>query len=211
MQMARFAAFILSAIFLSPALNGQRPSDARPVIACFGDSITAGYGIDDPGKTYPADLQRMLDGEGFHYRVLNEGVSGNTTKDAVNRVAHVLARHPQIVVLEFGGNDGLRGLPLSQTEANLASVLQQLQSAHVQVAVAGITLPPQYGGDYIARFNAIFPNLAKRFHVPLLAMILTDVYGIPGNIQQDGVHPTAKGAEGVARNVEHLIRPLLAK
>lgn len=183
----------------------------RPVLVCFGDSITAGYGIEDSSRTYPADLQRLLDREGYHYRVVNEGASGNTTKDGVDRLPHVLALHPQIVVVEFGGNDGLRGLPLSQTEANLATIIERLQKAGITVALAGITLPPQYGGAYITRFNAIFPTLATRFHVPLLPMILTNVYGIEGNIQPDGVHPTARGAEGVAANVERLVKPLLRR
>jgi acyl-CoA thioesterase-1 len=197
--------------FLSAPAQRTSATDTRPVLVCFGDSITAGLGIDDRTRTYPADLQRTLDREGYRYRVVNEGVSGDTTKDGVDRLPHILALHPQIVVVEFGGNDGLRGLPPSQTEANLATIIQRLQKAGIRVAVAGITLPPQYGGAYITRFNAIFPAVAARFHVPLLPMVLTNVYGIEGNIQADGVHPTAKGAEGVAANIEHLLKPLLRR
>lgn len=181
-----------------------------PLIACFGDSLTAGYGI-DPTASYPADLQHLLDSAGYHYRVVNEGVSGDTTKDGLERISSVLAQKPRIVVLEFGGNDGLRGLPISGTQRNLATMIQQLQHAGIKVALAGISLPAQYGDDYISRFDAMYPQLATQFHVPLLPFILQNVYGVQGDIQSDGVHPTAQGAKQVAANVEKLIRPMLKK
>jgi acyl-CoA thioesterase-1 len=185
------------------------PASDRPLIVCFGDSITAGYGVDD-GLTYPDDLQQLLDQAGYHYRVVNSGISGNTTKDAVERLPRVLARQPAIVVVEFGGNDALRGLPLEQTQANLAHVIEQLQAAHIKVALAGITIPPDYGVQYVGRFDAIYPALAKRYRVPLLPFVLQNVYGKPGNIQADGIHPTAQGDRGVAQNILRLIKPLLA-
>lgn len=181
-----------------------------PVIDCFGDSLTAGHGV-DPGESYPDDLQRLLDAQGYHYRVVNSGISGDTTKDGLERIQRVIARHPRIVVVEFGGNDGLRGLPISQTRANLASMIGQLQATGAQVVLAGITLPPDYGADYISRFDAMYPSLAKQFHVPLLPFVLKDVYGVPGDIQPDGIHPTAKGCKQVAQNIEHLIQPFLKR
>lgn len=193
-----------------PKSSNSAARDPRPLIVCFGDSLTAGYGI-DPAASYPADLQRRLDAAGYRYRVVNEGVSGNTTKDGLERIGRVLARKPQIVVLEFGGNDGLRGLPVENTERNMALMIEKLQHSGAKVALAGISLPPQYGGDYISRFNAIYPALAKRFHVPLLPFLLQDVYGVAGDIQTDGVHPTAQGARQVAANVEKLVVPLLKK
>jgi acyl-CoA thioesterase-1 len=177
---------------------------------CFGDSLTAGYGI-DPGGSYPSDLQRRLDAAGYRYRVVNEGVSGDTTKDGLERIGRVLARKPQIVVLEFGGNDGLRGLPVESTQRNLALMIERLQSSGSKVALAGMTLPPQYGGDYISRFNAMYPTLAKEFRLPLLPFLLQGVYGVEGDIQSDGVHPTRQGAKQVAANVEKLVVPLLKK
>jgi acyl-CoA thioesterase-1 len=123
----------------------------------------------------------------------------------------VLTRKPQIVVLEFGGNDGLRGLPVSLAQQNLSTMIDRLQDGGSKVALAGITLPPQYGADYISRFDAMYPALAKQYHVPLLPFLLQDVYGVEGDIQSDGVHPTAKGAKQVAVNVEKLIQPLLKK
>lgn len=184
--------------------------DNRPVIACFGDSLTAGLGI-EPSSSYPADLQRMLDEAGYHYRVVNEGVSGDTTKDGVERIKRVLARKPQIVVVEFGGNDGLRGLPVQGAERNLAAMITQLKRGGAKVALAGITMPPQYGPEYITQFNAMYPALAKRYRVPLLPFILQDVWGVDGDIQPDGVHPTAQGAKQVAVNVEKLIEPMLKR
>ena len=186
------------------------PMTGLPVIVCFGNSLTAGYGT-DPGQSYPDYLQQRLDDAGFHYRVTNAGVSGNTTKDGLSRISRVIAQHPELVVVEFGGNDGLRGLQLEQTQQNLASIIEQLQASGAKVALAGITLPPDYGHDYIAKFDAMYPALAKRYHVPLLPFLLQDVYGVAGDIQDDNTHATAKGNKQVAVNVERLIEPMLKR
>jgi len=184
--------------------------DPRPRLVCFGDSLTAGYGTDS-GESYPDDLQKLLDAQGYHYHVVNAGVSGNTTKDGIDRIERVIARHPELVVVEFGGNDGLRGLPLEQTEANLSEIIDRLQKSGTTVALAGITLPPDYGKDYVARFDAMYPAMAKKYHVRLLPFLLKDVYGVPGDMQGDATHATAKGNQQVAVNVEGLIKPLLKK
>jgi acyl-CoA thioesterase-1 len=186
------------------------PVDTRPLLVCFGDSLTAGYGT-DPGESYPDVLQKLLDAEGYRYRVVNSGISGNTTKDGLDRIPRVIAKHPQIVVVEFGGNDGLRGLPIEQTEANLAEIIERLQKSGAEVALAGITLPPDYGKDYVANFNAMYPRTAKKYHVPLLPFLLKDVYGVPGDMQEDATHATAKGNKQVAMNVEGLVKPLLKR
>ncbi len=185
-------------------------SDIRPLIVCFGDSLTAGYGT-EPGQSYPDALQKLLDAQGYHYHVVNAGVSGETSKDGLERVERVAARHPKIVVLEFGGNDGLRGLPLEQTQSNLAAMIELLQRSGAQVALAGITLPPEYGPDYIAKINAVYPALAKKYHVRLLPFLLKDVYSVPGDMQEDGHHATAQGNKGVAVTVERLIQPMLKR
>jgi acyl-CoA thioesterase-1 len=184
------------------------PTDARPLIICFGDSLTAGFGT-DPGESYPDVLQQLLDASHYHYHVVNAGISGDTTKDGLDRLSRVIARHPQLVVIEFGGNDGLRGLPLEQTQANLDSILHQLQTSGAKVALAGITLPPDYGPDYIKNFDAMYPALAKKYHVPLLPFLLKDVYGVPGDMQKDDTHATAQGNKQVALNIEQLIQPQL--
>ncbi len=185
-------------------------ADSRPVIACFGDSLTAGYGVDEE-SSYPANLQRSLDSAGYHYRVVNLGISGETTKDGLARVDRVLALKPAIVVVEFGGNDGLRGVPVASSRSNLDGILSKLKQSGTKIALAGITLPPQYSAPYIRQFNETYTVLAKKHTVPLLPFMLQNVWGVPGSIQPDGVHPTAQGCTQVAKNVMGLIRPLLKK
>lgn len=184
--------------------------DGRPVIACFGDSLTAGYGV-DVEASYPADLQRELDKAGYHYRVVNMGISGDTTKDGLARIDRVLAMKPAVTVVEFGGNDGLRGVPVASSRQNMDSILARLTTSGTRIALAGITLPPQYSAPYIQQFNQTYTLLAKKYSVPLLPFVLQDVYGVAGSIQQDGIHPTAQGCKQVAKNVFSLIKPLLQK
>jgi acyl-CoA thioesterase I len=183
---------------------------AVPAIVCFGDSITAGYGV-DPGHSYPDYLQSSLDARGYHYHVVNEGISGNTTKDAVDRLNSVLALHPAIVIVELGGNDGLRGLPLTATRSNLDTIVGTIHKTGSKVILAGITLPPNYGPDYIRQFNAIFPAVSAQYHVTLLPMLYAHVYYAPNAIQEDGIHPTVKGARMIADNLLPLLLPLLHK
>lgn len=179
-----------------------------PVLVCFGDSITAGYGV-QPGKAYPDALQGKLDLNGYHYKVVNEGTSGATSKDAVASLPMVLKLHPEVAIVEFGGNDGLRGLPLEQTRRNLDEVIVALQNTHVKVLLAGITLPPNYGPDYIQAFDAMFRELAAKHHTALVPMIYKDLVHVPGTIQDDGIHPTAKGAALVAETLWPVLKPLL--
>ncbi|WP_263352003.1 arylesterase [Acidicapsa acidisoli] len=189
---------------------GMHAASPEKTLVCFGDSITAGYGL-DADKSYPAALAELLSKRGYHYRVLNQGVSGNTTKDAVARVNSIVALHPEVVVVEFGGNDGLRGLPLDVTRKNLDSVLATLEAAKIRVLLVGITLPPNYGADYIQTFNAIYRDAANKHHVPLMPMLYDHIYTLPGTIQEDGIHPTAKGSELIAEHLEPLLIPLLRK
>ena len=194
----------------STPFHGRDGAAGRPLLVCFGDSLTAGAGV-DPDQAYPAYLQELLDREGYDYKVVNAGVSGNTTKDGIDRLEQVAAMHPQVVVVEFGGNDGLRGLSTTQAEHNLDTMVRTLKAGGAKVALAGITLPAQYGGQYVQSFNAMFPAVATRNRVPLLPFVLQDVYGVPGDIQDDGIHATAKGNKQVALNIEHLVAPLLRK
>ena len=144
-------------------------------------------------------------------RSINQGVSGNTTKDAVARVNSIIALHPDVVLVEFGGNDGLRGLPPAITRKNLDTVLSALQAAHIRVLLVGITLPPNYGADYIKQFDAIFHDEAAAHHVPLKPMLYDGIYTLPGTIQDDGIHPTAKGSQLIAEHLLPLLEPLLKK
>lgn len=195
-------------LFLLTPFAYAKPS--APVIVCFGDSLTAGYGA-PAGSSYPDYLQQLLDSRGYHYHVLNMGISGNTTKDGVDRLKDVIAAHPSIVVVEFGGNDGLRGLPITATRANLDTIISTLQHAAIKVALAGITLPPDYGQDYIRAINESYALAAKKFNVPLLPFILAHVYTVPGAMQEDRIHGTAKGNELIAENVLGLLKPMLRK
>jgi acyl-CoA thioesterase-1 len=185
-------------------------SDKRPLIVCFGDSLTAGFGT-EPGKSYPDYLQTYLDAKGFHYRVLNEGVSGNTTKDGVERVDSIVAMKPAIVIVEFGGNDGLRGFRIEDSRANLDQIVGTLTTGGAGIVLAGITLPPNYGPDYIKQFNETYVLLAKKYQVPVLPFLLKGVYGVDGMMQADNTHATAEGNKIVAKNILPLVLPLLKK
>ena len=201
---SRIVSFLLL-IFALPALAAE-----RPVLVCFGDSITAGYGL-QTGQAYPDALQRKLDRSGYRYKVSNQGTSGATSKDAVADLRTILQLHPDIVIVEFVGNDGLRGLPLDQTRRNLDTVLTALENAHIKTLLAGITLPPNYGPDYIQMFDSMFRELAARHHAAFVPMIYKDLVRVPNTIQSDGIHPTAKGSEIIADTLMPELKPLLKK
>ena len=177
-------------------------------MVCFGDSITAGYG-EPESVSYPEVLNRDLAARHLPYRVVNAGVPGDTTTDALTRLPSILALHPQVVVVEFGGNDGLRGIDLKQTQANLLQVVKALQKAQIRVLLVGITLPPNYGADYIRSFQQVFVNVAHAAHVPRMPMIYDGIYTVPGTIQSDGIHPTAKGSQMIAAHMLPYLLPLL--
>jgi acyl-CoA thioesterase I len=177
------------------------------VIVAFGDSLTAGV----VENTYPDYLQQLLDEHGYSYRVDNQGVSGDTTTDGLARIGNVTAAHPALVVLEFGGNDGLRGIPVTATKQNMEEMLSRLKEAKIPVVLAGITLPPNYGPDYVQPFTAMFPEVAKKFNVRLLPFILLHVYQHGDMMQPDGIHPNGAGNKVVAQDIFAFIKPLLLK
>jgi len=193
---------------LAAPVEPKIETDDRPVIAAFGDSISAGFGL-DPGKSFPDDLQRMLDAKGYRYRVANLGVSGDTTTDGLERLPAVLAVKPAIVILEFGGNDGLRGQPVAGAKANMAQMIQALQKAGAEVVLAGMTLPRNYGPEYIHNFEQMYVELASEYHLTRFPFLLDQVGGITSLMQPDGLHPTARGAEIVAGTVMQYLTPLL--
>jgi acyl-CoA thioesterase I len=184
------------------------PVDPRPAIVAFGDSLTAGFGA-EPGDSYPDFLQKELDREGLHWRVVNAGVSGDTTTDGLNRLGEVLAYKPRIVIVEFGGNDGLRGLPIETTRANLEQIVSTLQQAGVSVVLAGMTLPPNYGPDYIKSFERIYADLKAKYKLTEIPFLLEGVATNRSLMQRDGLHPTARGNELVAQTVLKYLKPLL--
>ncbi len=179
-------------------------------MVCFGDSITAGYGLPS-GQGFPEALQRRLERSGYHYKVDNQGSPGATTKDAVASLHTVLTSHPDVVIVEYGGNDGLRGLPLDVTRRNLDLILTTLANAHIRILLAGITLPPNYGSEYIQSFEAIFRELAAKHRVAFIPMLYKNLAHVPGTLQEDGIHPTAKGSELIADTLMPTLMPLLRK
>jgi acyl-CoA thioesterase-1 len=193
-----------------PAAFEPVSHDPRPLLVCFGDSLTAGYGA-DPGQSYPDYLQADLDAQGYKYRVVNEGISGNTTKDGIDRLAGIVAMKPAVVIVEFGGNDGLRGLPIEESRAHLDTIVGKLKASGAKVLIAGITLPRNYGPAYIKQFDATYPLLAKKYDVPLMPFLLKDVYGVPGMMQADDTHATAAGNKIVASELVPFLTPLLKK
>jgi acyl-CoA thioesterase I len=182
-------------------------SDSRPVIVAFGDSLTAGV----VEHTYPQYLQNLLDAGGYAYRIDNQGVSGDTTTDGLTRIGNVLDAHPLLVILEFGGNDGLRGVPVDSIRTNLEAMIARLEAAKVPIVLAGITLPPNYGIDYVRDFTAMYPELAHKHHLHYIPFLLLNVYQHPDMMQPDGIHPSDKGNTIVAQDVFNLIRPMLKK
>jgi acyl-CoA thioesterase-1 len=184
--------------------------ETRPAIVAFGDSLTAGFGA-EPGNSYPDFLQKDLDQAGLHWHVINAGVSGDTTTDGVNRVGEVLAYKPRIVIVEFGGNDGLRGLPIETTRANLEQMIQTLQNAGSKVILAGMTLPPNYGPDYIRTFERIYSDLAAKYKLTRIPFLLEGVATVATRklMQRDGLHPTGPGNAIVAETVMKYLKPML--
>lgn len=188
----------------------EPPSDPRPVLVCFGDSITAGFGL-EAGKTYPDVLQRLIDDAGYKYRVVNLGVSGDTTQAALERVNSAAELKPVIAIVELGGNDGLRGIPLSRSRDNLQQIVVRLKSSGAKVLLAGITLPPNYGRDYIRGFEQMYNSIAQGSADSFMPFVLEGVWNKKGMMQEDGIHPTAPGAELMAKNIFKFLQPILGK
>ncbi len=172
-------------------------------ILCFGDSLTAGYGLDDINDAYPAILQSRLDSLGLQYTVINSGLSGETTAGGRSRITWVLNQKVDVFILELGANDGLRGVPLIETRENLQAIIDAVRkkNSETTIILAGMQLPPNMGPEYITEFRAIFPDLAQKNKLELIPFLLKDVGGIVALNQADGIHPTAEGQKIVANNV----------
>jgi acyl-CoA thioesterase-1 len=189
-------------------------ADARPVIAVLGDSLAEGMGV-AKGKSYPDIVQQTLDRKGYSYRVMNLGVSGDTTTGGLSRLAYALSLKPSILVIELGGNDGLRGIPVSSTKANLEKMIRESQKAGVDVLLAGMTLPPNYGTEYIRKFEAVYHDLAREYKVQLIPSLMRpiaeQIESRPELMQQDGIHPTAQGHELLGQTVVRYLMPMLRR
>jgi len=193
----------------APSGLASSSSDEGRLIAAFGDSLTAGAGL-SADEAYPAALERKIKEAGYPYRVLNAGVSGETTAGGLRRVASIIQNRPDVVILELGGNDGLRGLGLGETKKNLAGIIESLQKEHIRVVLAGMKIPPNYGKEYTQGFEKIFPELAARYRLVLIPFFLEGVGGQAELNQPDGIHPTAEGYRKVVENLWPKLEPLLA-
>lgn len=186
-------------------------------IVCFGNSLTYGYGLDDPPQqSYPGQLANMLDSLGFtHYDVVNAGLSGETTSGGRSRLDWVLERNPNLAVfiLELGANDGLRGIPPEETQKNLHAIIDTVQAQYpdAHILLCGMRVPPNMGPDYAQEFRRIFKEVAESQSVSLLPFLLEGVAGNPKLNQDDGIHPTAEGHRRMARNVWRKLEPLIEK
>ncbi len=194
----------------SASTTSSEPTGSRSPrkIVAFGDSLTAGLGV-STDEAYPAQLERHLQQAGFDYTVINAGVSGETSAGGLRRVNWILKSRPSIVILELGANDGLRGQPVQQTYENLHGIMTQLQNQGVQVILAGMKIPLNYGEDYTAEFSGMYERLAQEMKVPFIPFFLEGVAARPELNQGDGLHPTGKGYEIVVQNVWKILAPML--
>lgn len=184
---------------------------AEPLrILALGDSLTAGYGV-APDQAFPVRLEAALTARGYDVRLINAGVSGDTTAGGRARLAWALADKPHLAIVELGANDSLRGLDPDQARANLAAILAELRKRGVGTLLAGMLAPPNLGADYGARFNAIYPGLAQEFGVPLYPFFLEGVAGKALLNQPDGLHPNAQGIEVIVQSILPHLLPLLPK
>ena len=191
------------------AIQTLPKEDTRKILLVFGDSLSAGYGV-PAGQSFPDDLQRKLDTQGYAWRVVNLGISGDTTAGGLARVNTALALKPVLVLLELGGNDGLRGLPLATTRDNLDQMIAAFVRVGARVVLAGMTLPPNYGPDYIRGFETIYSGLAAKYKLPLIPFLLQDIATRDMRyFQRDGIHPTAEGALIVSDTVLRALKPML--
>ena len=195
----------------APATAEAPPAKQQPAILFFGDSITAGLGV-EPDEAYPALIENRVDSLHLPYTVINAGLSGETTAGGRSRLNWVLSRQPvSVFVLELGGNDGLRGLPLADTRKNLQAIIDTVRqrAPQAKIVLAGMQIPPNMGPAYAADFKRLYAETATKNHLTLIPFLLEGVGGIARLNQRDGIHPTPEGHRLVARTVWRTVQPLL--
>jgi acyl-CoA thioesterase I len=191
-----------------PAADATTPAPARPRLVILGDSIAAGYGLRRE-ESFPARLQERIDREGLGFEVVNAGVSGDTSAGGLQRLDWALDGDVRVLVVELGGNDGLRGLPPEELKKNLTAIVQAARQRHLAVLLCGMEAPPNAGPAYATAFREAFSTVAREERVPLVRFVLDRVAGVEGLNQQDGIHPNARGARMVADTVWPALQPLL--
>jgi len=174
----------------------------------LGDSLTAGLGL-SPQESYPTLLQQKLDAGGFHYDIVNAGVSGDTSAGGLSRLDWALDGDVRVLIVALGGNDALRALPPDELKQNLSRIIERAQARHIRVLLAGMEAPPNFGRDYIVTFHQVYPALARQYQIPLVPFLLDGVAANPALNQRDGIHPTAEGARLVADTVWTALKPLV--
>jgi len=192
------------------ALDAGSGATNHQTIVILGDSLAAGYGL-DPSEAFPASLQKKVDEAGLKVSVVNAGVSGDTSAGGLRRIDWVLKRRVDVLVLELGGNDGLRGLPAAATKTNLQAIIDRTKQKYPQarIIIAGMQMPPNMGAEYTAAFANVFPDLAKANNAALIPFLLEGVGGKPELNLPDLIHPTAEGQKIVAENVWKVLKPVL--
>ncbi|GHE33062.1 arylesterase [Sphingobacterium griseoflavum] len=199
----------------TPLTPEQRQQDTIPsktkTIVFFGNSLTAGYGLDDPKESFPAIIQTKIDALGLPYHVVNAGLSGETSAGGNERIDWLLQHPVDIFILELGANDGLRGIDPKSTYKNLHQIVQKVKKKYPDCAfvLAGMLVPPNVGEEYFEEFKAIYPKLAKEQQMELIPFLLEDVAGVQTLNQADGIHPTKAGQVIVAENVWTILQPML--
>jgi acyl-CoA thioesterase-1 len=194
-----------------PSQLAEASENSTETILCFGDSITAGYGLEDSNDAFPAVLQEKIDSLNLKYIVVNSGLSGETTAGGKSRIDWVLNQDIDIFLLELGANDGLRGVPLSETRSNLQAIIKTVKekSPKTKIILAGMQLPPNMGQKYTTEFKQLFSELAKANNLAFIPFILKDVGGIVELNQSDGIHPTVEGHKIIAHTVWEILKPML--
>lgn len=187
------------------------PATKKKVIVFFGNSLTAAYGLDDPSQGFAGLIQKRVDSLGLGYKVINAGVSGETTSGGNSRIDWLLKQPLDVFVLELGGNDGLRGIPVSETRKNLQAILDKVRAKYpdAKLVLAGMQIPPNMGQQYAAEFRDVYADLAKKNNITLIPFLLEGVGGESKLNQSDGIHPTAEGHKILAENVWVRIKDLL--
>jgi acyl-CoA thioesterase I len=196
-------------LFISAALLFHA-SAAPKVIMFFGDSLTAGYGLSTK-EAFPAIIEKKLHKNGKAAKVVNAGLSGETTAGGLSRIDWVLRQPIDVFVLELGANDGLRGLPVEQTQKNLEAIIQKVKKKYpnAKIVIAGMMVPPNLGNEYTIKFGKIFPAIAEKHHATLIPFLLEDVAGDEKLNQSDGIHPNVEGHKIVANNIYRFLEPLV--
>jgi acyl-CoA thioesterase I len=192
----------------SPSPDPATPAAARPRLVVLGDSIAAGYGLRRE-ESFPARLQERIDREGLGFEVVNAGVSGDTSAGGLRRLDWALDGDVRVLVVELGGNDGLRGLPPEELKKNLTAIVRAARARHLSVLLCGMEAPPNAGPAYATAFREAFSSVAREERVPLVRFVLDKVAGIEALNQEDGIHPNARGARLVADTVWPALQPLL--